>query len=494
MVDPVSSRTEIEELIHGHREWLLVYSTGRSFPVLDDEIEIVERGNRLILGLPDNAGFKYWRIEEFEAGEKELIFRIVSGEDAEKIRLIERTAAQELVDAVEMARLEKADEIAKFVPRSYRGAKLARVSLNKENGRTAHILAAIPGQGKKAFLADVTGKITPENMLTIAMLWLIKLERRKKDPIDQVRIIAEKRPARALQRLHALLTEKWKDGVRIAEIDRKPDEPILRNLPALTIDDLWREKSKKPTLPVAFRMTQIARDLSALSPGNTDVIFSRQGETIRYLGLPFARTRTVAAKTRGWLGSGRNLSILAWDGWNNAVETVKELEAHRQPAPPTKRHEFYTQAPEAWLESILRRDIKRLDANLILSPIYNQFRTSADKIDLLALREDGRLVIIELKTSIDREMIFQAADYWRKIELQRRAGHLQEARLFGDRQIRGRPALIYLAAPAFTYHRDLDLFARSLSPELEIYRFDLHREWRRKIKVLRQIRLGTPVN
>ena len=92
-------------------------------------------------------------------------------------------------------------------------------------------------------------------------------------------------------------------------------------------------------------------------------------------------------------------------------------------------------ASEAWLESILRRNIKLLDANLILSPIYNQFRSSNDKIDLLAIRKDGRLVIIEIKTSPDRDMIFQAADYWRKIELQRRRGVLAEARLFGSQAI-----------------------------------------------------------
>ncbi|MFH4247079.1 hypothetical protein WAI89_20205, partial [Acinetobacter baumannii] len=88
-----------------------------------------------------------------------------------------------------------------------------------------------------------------------------------------------------------------------------------------------------------------------------------------------------------------------------------------------------------WLESILRRNIGLIDANLILSPIYNQFRTASAKIDLLALRRDGRLVIIELKTSPDRETVFQAADYWRRIELQRRRGELARHRLFDDLEI-----------------------------------------------------------
>jgi hypothetical protein len=141
-------------------------------------------------------------------------------------------------------------------------------------------------------------------------------------------------------------------------------------------------------------------------------------------------------------------------------------------------------AAEAWLESILRRNIKLLDANLILSPIYNQFRSSNDKIDLLAIRKDGRLVIIEIKTSPDRDTIFQAADYWRKIELQRRRGVLADARLFGSREIADRPALIYIVAPALSFHHDFEYFARTLNSEIELWRWELHQDWRREIKVV----------
>jgi hypothetical protein len=125
-----------------------------------------------------------------------------------------------------------------------------------------------------------------------------------------------------------------------------------------------------------------------------------------------------------------------------------------------------------------------LDANLILSPIYNQFRASNNRIDLLALRKDGRLVIIELKTSPDRDVVFQAADYWRKIELQRRKGKLAEANLFDGSEIADKPAIIYLAAPAWSFHRDFGFYARMLSKEIELWRFELHEDWRDKIKVI----------
>ena len=158
----------------------------------------------------------------------------------------------------------------------------------------------------------------------------------------------------------------------------------------------------------------------------------------------------------------REKRILTSENWDGLFELATHLEINRSADPPNKRHEYYRAAPEAWLESILRRDITLLDANLILSPIYNQFRSSNDKIDLLAIRRDGRLVIIELKTQPDREMIFQAADYWRKIELQRRRGLLAEADLFDGREILDKPAIVYLVAPALSFHRDFEFFAANV--------------------------------
>jgi hypothetical protein len=187
---------------------------------------------------------------------------------------------------------------------------------------------------------------------------------------------------------------------------------------------------------------------------------------------------------KAWFGVGRERRPVNNENWSELEDLVADLEQNRRPEPPNKRHEYYRTASEAWLESILRRDITQLDANLVLSPIYNQFRSSTDKIDLLALRRDGRLVIIELKTQPDREMVFQAVDYWRKIELQRRRGLLAAANLFEGREISDKPAIIYLAAPAWSYHRDFEYFARAVSKDIELWRFDLHENWRENVKVV----------
>jgi hypothetical protein len=200
--------------------------------------------------------------------------------------------------------------------------------------------------------------------------------------------------------------------------------------------------------------------------------------------MPFARVRSVMEKERAWFGTSRERRILTDESWDDLADLVAALSSERSHENANKRHEYYRAASEAWLESILRRNIALLDGNLILSPIYNQFRSSNDKIDLLALRRDGRLVIIELKTQPDRAGVFQAADYWRKIELQRRRGLLAAADLFAGREILDKPALLYLVVPAWSFHRDLDFFAKCLAPEIELWRFELHENWREAVRVV----------
>jgi hypothetical protein len=280
------------------------------------------------------------------------------------------------------------------------------------------------------------------------------------------------------------LTERWKSKITIIEVDHKPAPPRLVILPKRKIRELWREKAPKLSLPERPEPSETSQQIRELSPDKIDIIYSKQGETLRFMGLPFARVRTMMGREKAWFGVGRERRILTSENCDDLAALVESLDVNRSSDAPNKRHEYYRTAPEAWLESILRRNIKLLDANLILSPIYNQFRSSNDKIDLLALRRDGRLVIIELKTQPDREMIFQAADYWRKVELQRRRGLLDAADLFDGREILDKPAIIYLAAPAWSFHRDFEFFARAVSPDIELWRFELHENWRENVKVL----------
>ena len=491
MVSSENSQNELQKLLDEHHEWLLIHALGRTFPIEKTEIEFEFTQNKLLFSYLDDQGFQTWRIIDykFEAGEIRLNLSRNFDKEREKIRLVPRILARELSENLELARLEKANKIAGLIKETFPKTKLVRVELNKENGRFAQIVFENSSGKRTAVLADVSDSLTPEILLSSACFWQAKLAVRRKNPIETVWILSEKRQAQNLQKLHALLSENWKDKIFIKEISRegaKAQSEEIRDLPKLEITDLWHGKATEIKLSENTQTSETAQKIIEFAPDEIDAVFSRNGETLRFSGLPFARVRKVLTEEQIWFGVEKSKQILAENNFDELLQLIENLQKFRRFDAPNKQHIFYTLAPEAWLESILRKNINLLDGNLILSPLYHQFRAERDKIDLLALRKDGRLVVIELKVAPDREMIFQAAEYWRKIERQRRLGTLQTARLFGDLEIADAPAICYLVAPTLSFHRDFEFLASAISPEIEIFRFDLNENWREKIRILQR--------
>lgn len=485
--DELLSRLQVS--IDKYFEWLVVYPEGRSFPLQANEIEIKDTGGRVVIGVPGEKGFRSWRVLQVDVEGEEVFIDVAGafGSERSSIRLIPRTPAAELAKNIELARSVRANEIAALVPAGLPGFRVVRVAFNEGNGRIATYTLENENKRQSTAISDVTNSLSPEALLSTAILWFERSNARRKKPFEDVWIIAEKRRSRPLRKLHTLLERGAKARVRIAEIADEKGDLKLKELDPQTVNSLWREKPKRLALPAEVKTSGIGEMIAEIAPEKIDLIRSKQGETLRFHGLPFARVRTMLGKEKAWFGVDKNRKVLDGANFRDVESLVEELERFRSAESQNPRHEYYRTSPESWLESILRRNIKLLDANVELSPIYNQFRTLSDKIDLLALRKDGRLVIIELKTSPDREMVFQAADYWRKIELHRRRGHIRDARLFGDREILDKPALVYAVAPALSFHRRFDPFAKMLVPEIELWRFDLHEDWRREIKVIARI-------
>lgn len=490
----MDSQNDLQNLLDAHHEWLLIDSSGKSFALQNAEIELDFERGRLLFGFLDDQGFQTWRVADFQTKDSEIKLDLTRNFEKErlKMRLVPRVLAADLRDAVELARLEKANKIAQMIAGQFPKTKLVRVELNKENGRFAQIVFEDSQKKQTAVLSDVSESLTPEILLVAAVLWFEKSPSRKKNQIQEIWIAAEKRPAKKLQKLHALLKEIWKTRILIKEIFREDAKTRseIKDLAGLKIADLWREKAREIKIAENTELSEKARKIIKFAPDEIDAVFSKNGETLRFNGLPFARIRKVFEAEKVWFGTEKSRQILTENNFNEFNELLENLKKFRVFDAPNKRHAHYMDAPEAWLEAALRRNIKLLDANLILSPLYHQFRAERDKIDLLALRKDGRLVIIELKTAPDREMIYQAADYWRKIELQRRRGNLQKSRLFGDLTIADAPAICYLVAPTLSFHRDFELLARTIAREIEIHRFNLAENWREDLKVLERVKIG----
>jgi hypothetical protein len=473
---------ELLKLLDARHEWLLVPENGRAFPLFSDEIEVTENGGRTLFSFPNETGYNTWRLNGWEEKGKEIVVDVAGafGRDQQLLRLIPRTPASETAAAIEAARLEKANELAEILKRSP-GFTIESVRLNMPGGRIAQVIFR-DHQLRIAAVYDVTGELTHEALMGAAMIWFEKTLVHRKKPIALVHVISEGRRAHLLQKLHALLSPRWRQIMSVHKLSRKTEPPEVNELPKLNVSGLWREKARALVLPKETRPSAAAAAIIAKAPDTIDIVYSRNGETLRFNGMPFARIRRVSGAEKVWFGTGRRMQLL--DERNNDLfdDEIEQMRTYRTAYSQNNRHVYYQASPEAWLESILRRDIKQLDANLNPAPIYNQFRSSNDKIDLLALRNDGRLVVVEVKAKPDRDAILQVTDYWRKIELQRRRGVLAEADLFDGREIADKPAVIYLAAPALSFHSDTEFFMRSVAPE--IWRFELHQKWREKIRVI----------
>ncbi len=484
---------KLKTLINSHNEWLLVHQWGKTFALRSSEIEIEQTKNKTLFSFLDEKGFQTWRIIEAEINDEKISLKLSKNFAKEEIKLelIPRAKAEILGEAVELARLERANKIANLIVSEIENTKLTRVELNKENGRFAQIILENKLRIQSAVLTDVSDSLTPEILLSTAILWLSKLQRRKKNPIDEIWILSGKRVFRNLQKLHACLQDNWQAKIKLVEAKSRKTKSKSKNsqieivkTKPLAIQNLWRYKPTKLQISKDLELSKISQEIIKLAPEKIDHLYTKNGETLRYSGLPFVRVRKVFDEEKTWFGIDNKRRILNENSHEDFNELFENIEKYRRFDSPNKQHAFYQTSPEAWLESILRQNIKLLDANLILSPIYNQFRTSRDKIDLLALRKDGRLVIIELKVSPDREMIFQAVDYWRKIELQRKKGVLNEAKVFGKLEIANKPTTVYLVAPTLSFHRDFNFLAKTISEEIEIFRFDLAENWRKNLKVL----------
>jgi hypothetical protein len=177
---------------------------------------------------------------------------------------------------------------------------------------------------------------------------------------------------------------------------------------------------------------------------------------------------------------------------------VAQLVLRRQ-ASGDKRDTLYRQQPERWLESLLRRSPDAIDAMIEPQPLYAQVPefSAADRavLDLLALRRDGRLVVIEIKADEDLHLALQALDYWVRVrrhqqltadrsEGKQAKSDLERFGYFPGRQVRPEAPLLYLVAPALRIHSATEIVLRYISPEVDWTLIALDERWREKVRVV----------
>ncbi|MCV5245183.1 hypothetical protein OFC58_31795, partial [Escherichia coli] len=82
------------------------------------------------------------------------------------------------------------------------------VSLNEKNGRMANIFISSGKDERLVAIADVTGTLRAESILTATLSLLERLRQRTRRPVGRALIIADKRVAGKLSNLRSLLDSR----------------------------------------------------------------------------------------------------------------------------------------------------------------------------------------------------------------------------------------------------------------------------------------------
>jgi len=491
-----SAHEQITSLFHEHAEWLFV-SDGMVQSLRREEIELAIVQHRLVLSCWTETGTRVWRVLGWDWNGQLLELKVSRRMGAEVllIELIPRTIAKVVTATIRAAREMRCERLAQLASSLEKGIAVERLSLSRgtrpgQPGRYAQIIL----RGRRARIA-VTGPVVSSQpsavdaFLSSALLWF------GRKSAEQLWLIVSPDLLKPMIYRLALLRAGLRSIIKVFTVDDQ-----LTALTAVSCpdkDELWKKKLARFPPVAAARSSELTTAIVAEAPDAIDVVHARHGQTLRYFGLPFARVRSLLGHERVWFGINRAhrrlLDESTLNDWDNLLSDLRE---HRSSSAFDHRHAFYRAAPEAWLESLLRRDITRLDPGLIIAPLHAQFRTARGAklgirpIDLLALRQDGRLVVIELKVSEDREHVLQGADYWRRVEAHRRRGHIAKAKLFGSRTISDEPPLVYLVAPTLRVHPAFQTLAQCISSDIEIYRFDINEDWRSGVRVMRRKRVN----
>jgi hypothetical protein len=496
-----ATRQQIVMLLESYAEWFQTIDGGKAEPLKAREIDIRMAHGQLILSSWTETGSCSWRVAGCMWTGDRLTLQASRrmGSERSIIELIPRAAASAIAASVRAARQSRCDRLAELLVSQF-GLKIERAALSPgirrgQPGKYARIILRSRHQ-RIAVTASVTTHFgsDADSYLAASLLWFSRTGERMRPPyLEQLWLVLEGELVKAVLPRITLLRSSMVQVIHALRIDN--DWTQLESLMIPQRRDLWSKRLARFPPYRQQELSNSAREILSSAPDAIDVVQARHGETLRYFGLPFARVRSLMHVERVWFGLDGTSRRLLDEGsrheWQHLLDDLRE---HRSPTASDYQHALYRNASEAWLESLLRRDISKLDPGLIVAPLYAQFRLASEgragvrPIDLLALRRDGRLVVIELKVTEDREHVLQGVSYWQRVEAHRRRGNITRASLFGERVIRNEPPLVYLVAPTLRVHRAFPSLARLVSPDIEIYRFDINEDWRSGVRVMRRVR------
>jgi hypothetical protein len=346
-----------------------------------------------------------------------------------------------------------------------------------EQGRSWAVMAAAPSENSTTF----------DGILSFGLLWLDWTRQHpQRHPIQGLRVFLPKGHTQTtMERARAL-----NPALALEVYDFSENDSLFRRVEHSSQGNVesWLSPRRDAEIALA-EATDLIRSIRSLLGGYADDIevsvpSGTQDVCFRFCGLEFARR--IGGQLYCGLGDDRRPV-----GAPNSTELAKllaRLSQKRNPCSQELNDPLYRASPERWLETMVRRDPEKLDAQLVPEYLYSQVPALAAGergiIDLLGVTRTGRLVVIELKASEDLHLPLQAVDYWLRVRRHLTEGDFQRYGYFQGIEIRPDSPLVWLVAPSLHFHPANETQLRYFSPELKVFRIGINENWRKRLRVI----------
>ncbi len=244
-----------------------------------------------------------------------------------------------------------------------------------------------------------------------------------------------------------------------------------------------------------FRFAASIERVWKVVPEAEVVVTSGAEVSFRLHGLEFARARVGSAAGAFsfrnteliTFGTGPNETELNGETEQQFAELMARLRELRSPY-AQKGNALWRMSPERWLESLVVRDVSRLDDRMDTRWVYSQVPAfaAADRamIDVLTSTREGRLAVIELKADEDIHLPLQGIDYWARVAWHHQRGEFERYGYFRGHELSAESPLLVLVAPALRVHPTTDTLLRYINPLISVELLGVDERWREGVKVV----------
>lgn len=472
---PVAAlREQVESFLATCRQPALLEPGETPLPLAPDHYALTSRTNGLILEAWDDTRTLTRRItatHERRPSRLTLAIEKFGGRPG-FITLLDLNRPQAAATLQRSTREVLREHLRRWLARQFAGWRIVELTTGAdlEHTLSPSCPRAFVVNGESRWAAIAAPPQHADTALTNGLIWLDYLRRREapKPVHGLILFLPCGQETNTLLRLRHLRVDtrlfRYDESGFEAPIDQEDHGNLLTKL------DPWQD-----SLPDSAEQ-QLRR--LALEPDVEIIPLGTGLRSLRVRGLEFARYAAGALHP--------NQPV------ENLAAEARRIAQFRNPDAPVPHHPLLTRNPEAWLESILRRNITLLDAKFLPAPVYGQVPALAgiDRgvLDLLAIEHTGRLAVIEIKASEDQHLPLQALDYWIRVAHHAALGEFTVNGYFPGLPVLARPPRLLLAAPAMNFHPTTETILAFFGAHIQVERIGLGVEWQRSLKVVLRAR------